>query len=83
MEHTDDPDSNCSWCTCNGLQKFGKGIGRIGNVGESRYHPVNIIVQMGQNTQKCLVYLKRLDKAIYNKQKRARILEHLGMKMKK
>ena len=30
-EHKGDGDTNCSWCTWNGSQKFGKGAGGVGN----------------------------------------------------
>ena len=30
-EHESNDDTNCNWCTWNGPQKLGKGVGRVEN----------------------------------------------------
>ena len=42
------------WCTWNNPQRIGKGAGRLGNKRTSRDHPdYNIIINIGQNPEKC------------------------------
>ena len=65
MEHEGDGDTNCSWCTWNEPQKFGKGIERIGNRGKNRDYP-NSFTEISQNTEKSPEDLKKL--AVKNQQ---------------
>ena len=60
MEHGGDGDTNCIWCTWNSPQRLGKGVGRVGNRRSNRDHPDYSIVEIGQNTEKSPVDLKRL-----------------------
>ena len=40
-------NTNCKWCAWNGLQRLGKGTGRIGNLSKNRDYPNNSIVDIG------------------------------------
>ena len=59
MEHEDDGDTNCSWCTWSNLQRIGKGTGRLTNKRKHGYHP-DYIIKIDQNTEKSPGDLKRL-----------------------
>ena len=39
MEHEDDGDTNCVWCTWDNPQKIGKETGKLGNKRTSTDHP--------------------------------------------
>ena len=60
MEHEDDCDINCNWCTRNNPQRTDKGTGRLENKRISGDHPDYSIINIGQNTQKSLGELKGL-----------------------
>ena len=61
MEYESDGDTNCCWCTWDNPQKIGKGTGRLGNKRTRRDHPNYSIVKIGQNTEKSLGVLRRLE----------------------
>ena len=52
MEHENDGDTNCKWCTWNNSQRIDKGTGRLRNQSTSRGHPDCIIIKIDQNTEK-------------------------------
>ena len=52
VEHLGDDDSDCSWCTWNGLQNLGKRTGKIGNQRKNRDHSEGNTVKIGWNTEK-------------------------------
>ena len=60
MDHEDDSDTNCGWCTWNNPKRIGKESGRRGNKKTNRDHPDNCIIKIGQNTEKSLGDLRRL-----------------------
>ena len=60
IEHGDDCDTNCNWCTQNDPQRLVKGTGRVGNRKSSRDHPNYDIVYIGQNTAKSPGDVRRL-----------------------
>ena len=39
VEHVDDGDTSCNWCTWNVPKKFGKKTGRFGNQRKIQDHP--------------------------------------------
>ena len=59
MEHESDGDTNCSWCTRYSHQRFGIGIGGLGNKRTSGDHSDYNIVKIGQNTEKSPGDLRR------------------------
>ena len=59
MEHEDDNDANCKWCTGNGPQRLKKETGRVGNRRTNREHLNPSIVKIGQNTEKSPGDLRR------------------------
>ena len=58
MEHEDNVDANCNWCTLSDPQKLGKGAGRVENR-SCRDHP-KYSIKIGQNTEKSPGDLRRL-----------------------
>ena len=50
VEHEQDNDNNCSWCTWNGSQMLGKGSGTNKNQRKNWEHSDNSILVIGQNT---------------------------------
>ena len=50
-EHEGDGDTDCYWCTWNGLQETGKEIGRMKDQRKNRDHTEHIITKIGSNTQ--------------------------------
>ena len=59
LGYEDDSVTDCSWCTWNGLQRFGKIVG-IGKQGMNRSHLDHKIVEMDENTEKCPGGLRKL-----------------------
>ena len=57
MEHEDDGNTNCNWCTWNDAQKLSKKTRRVGNHNTSGDYS---IVEVGQNTEKSPGDLRRL-----------------------
>ena len=60
VEHENDRDTNCNWCTWNSHQRIYTGTEGFGNKRKSRDHPTNCIVEIGQNNEKCPRDLRRL-----------------------
>ena len=58
--HKVDSNTNRSYYTWNGLPKFGKKSGGIGDQRKNRDHPKHRIVEIGENIQKRLGDQKRL-----------------------
>ena len=56
MEHEDDSDTNCNWCTWN--QRIGKQTGRLGDKMTSGNH-LDYSIIIGQNTEKSPGDLRR------------------------
>ena len=54
MEHEDDGDTNCYWCTRNNPQRIGKETGRLGIKTTHGDHPNYSIIKIAQNTEKGL-----------------------------
>ena len=52
MEHEDDSNTNCNWCSWSNPQRIGKGTGRLGNKRTSGDHSDNSIIKISQNTEK-------------------------------
>ena len=52
MEHKDNGDTNCNWCTWNNPQKIDKRIRRLRNQRTSRDHADYSIIKIRQNTEK-------------------------------
>ena len=46
MEHEDDGDTNCGWCTWNNPQGIGKETGRLGNKRTNGEYPDNRILKV-------------------------------------
>ena len=44
----DHDHTNCNWCTCNNLQRIGKGTERFGNEDQIESHPNYGIIKIGQ-----------------------------------
>ena len=60
MEHEGDGDTNCSWCTCNSLQKLRKWGGTVGNQWTNWSHQNHGIAEIFQDTEKSPGNLRRL-----------------------
>ena len=60
MEHESDGDASCNWYAINNHKRLRKGTGRLSNQRTSEDHPVDSIIKIGQNTEKCLGDLKRV-----------------------
>ena len=60
MEHECDGDTNCNWCTRYRHQRFCTGTGRLGKKRTSEDHPNYSIVDIGQNSKKSPLDLRRL-----------------------
>ena len=60
MEHEDDSDTNCNWCTRYSHQRNGIGTRGLGNKRTSRDHPNYWIIKISQNTKESPGDLKRL-----------------------
>ena len=60
MEHENDGDTYCNWCTCYSYQKIDKGTGVLGNKRTSGDHPDCSIIKIDQNTKKSPGDLRRL-----------------------
>ena len=60
MEHEDDSDTNCNWCTWNNPQRIDKWIGRLRNKKTSTDHPDYCIIKISKDTEKSHGDLKRL-----------------------
>ena len=60
IEHEGDRDISCNWCARNNLPRFGKGTGRLRIQRTSENHLDNIIIKIGQNTEKSPEDLRRL-----------------------
>ena len=50
VEHKSDSDTNCSWCTWNGLQRLGKETGTNENQWMNSDHLDYSIIDISQNT---------------------------------
>ena len=55
-----DADTNCSWCSWNGLQRIEKGTGGVENQRKNRDYPDHSIVKIGQNAEKCPGDMRKL-----------------------
>ena len=58
MEHVDDGDTSCNWCTWSDPQCLGKESGIFGNQRTSRDHPNSSIFKIAQYTPKGPVDLR-------------------------
>ena len=52
MEHESDGDTHCNWCARYSHQRIDNGIGGLWNKRASVDHPIDSIVEIGQNTKK-------------------------------
>ena len=57
VEHKDDSDTNCTWCTWNSSKGFGKGTEGTRNLCKDSHYS---IVEIGKNTEKSTEDLRRL-----------------------
>ena len=60
MEHENDGDTNCNWCSRYSHQKISRRTGGLGSKRTSGDHPNNSIIKIGQNTEKSPRDLRRL-----------------------
>ena len=52
MEHENDGDTNCNWCSWYSHQRIYTGTGGLKNKRKGEYHSKYSIVKIGQNTEK-------------------------------
>ena len=60
VEHESDDYTNCNWGSWYSHQRIGKRTGGPGNNGMNGDHPNYSIIEIGQNTEKSPVDLKKL-----------------------
>ena len=60
VEHESDDYTNCNWCFWYSHRRIIKGTGGLGNKRTSGDHPNYNSIEIGQNTEKCPGYLRRL-----------------------
>ena len=60
IEHENDGDTNCNWCTRYIHERFGTRIGGLGNKRMVEDHPNYSIVEISQKTKKSPGDLKKL-----------------------
>ena len=59
LRRESDGDNNCKWCSWHCHQKIGTRTGGLGNKRANGDHPNYSIIEIDQNTEKSLGYLRR------------------------
>ena len=60
VEHENDDNTNCNWCSCYSNQRISTSTGGLGNKRTSIDHPNYCITEIGQNTEKSPGDFRRL-----------------------